>query len=84
MLDDSLYHDLQRRAKSGDEMLLASEELRAVAHELSVSRDLRGREQQLIAALKAVEYGVVGISATAPTCPAYRAACGMGHYATCQ
>jgi hypothetical protein len=82
-LDDSLFHQLQRHAASGDEVLLRPEHLRAVADELTAGRALRAREQQLIAALKTVEYGVTGITSTAPACPACRSACGMGHDATC-
>ena len=83
MLDDALYEDLQRHAEAGDELLLHSEPLRAVARELSAGRELRVREQQLVAALKSVEYGAVGRTSTAPACPACRSAFGMGHFADC-
>lgn len=83
MLDDALYHDLQCRTEAGGDMLLDPAQLLAVTQALSEARALRDRERQLIAALKAVEFGAVGIKSTAPACPVCRSACGMGHLAAC-
>lgn len=83
MVDQELVDELQRRAVLGDAMTLTSEQLRAVLKELLQSAALRDREAQLVAALDAVEFGLVGANSTAPMCQSCGGARGMGHRRSC-
>ena len=83
MIDPLLYDTLQRRATAGDPLTVSGEQVKALADEMAAARAARAREQQLVAALKMVEFGMVSLEATAPACPVCRSARGMGHLRSC-
>jgi hypothetical protein len=84
MVDNGLYDVLQRKAAVGVGASFSPTDVVELARELAAYRALQAREDELVAALSAVQFVAVGRTATAPACPLCGAAAGVGHQAACR